>query len=968
MTLDPNYQAQLHYHFSLEAPELLNTIEQALFNLQEEKTNLEQVRILMRATHTLKSIAATLKLETIKNIAHGLEDVFRAIQQPDLVITQEMKALFLEGYECLRVPLMAELNGSIVDDKKIVECSSVVLSRLQEKLGSFREEESQNLTLTEVSFESIQMLFETTIGPELEKAEKKIINAEPKETATILRRLAELFLGYAQALRIPGFLAITQTTIAALDNHPEQVHIIAKAALEDFYSCHAGILSGESPQGGHPSVTLRQFAGWEFSSNTDPGIAKSQTSSSIDSIAHRENSQSQKEPLPAALGVDSPTIVFPKIVRVNVEHLEQLNYLNAELLTNQNRQFLQNGKKRSFVRKLLSRLGQLQQMLSHLQDWSNPLLLLHETHQKHSSTSNNLASFDDLELNSYSQFHIFIQTLLEETASLEQEIDTLEQLNRQTTQLLKKQQKLLTNSRDVLLDARMMPLGSILNRLYPVLEQLQILYSKPINFTIKGNDVLVDKAIAERLYEPLLHLVRNAFDHGIESAEIRQLHGKLPQGQIEIRAYYQGSQLNIDVQDDGQGLNFDAIRQQAIQRGLTTTEAANLKTESELAELLFESGFSTAPQVNELSGRGVGLDVVKVQLQSIQGVVAVHTEAQKGTTFSLQIPLTLSINKLLVCQAGEKAYALAADTIEQILLPKKGQISYSEHGRVLRLAHTLFPNQPEAGEIIPIYRLEEILDYSSSQPIQISQKSLNYDLNSNLPLLVVLGEEQLLALEVDRIIWEQELVIRPLSKLVPTPTYVYGGTILPDGGLTLVINAANLLEHNLHQEMQVMERYKKHISPATNSTALLPTTSRTKPALLREIQKPQPTVMIVDDSITIRQALVFTLQTAGYKILQARDGYEAIARIQANAEIDLIICDIEMPRMNGFEFLAHCKSDECLSQIPIIILSSRTAVKHRHLALKLGAAMYLTKPYSEQQLLSTVSQILNDSEFGIRNC
>lgn len=974
--LDSNYQAQLFHHFSLEAPELLNMLEEALLSLQPEANNIEQVRILMRATHTLKSIAATLGLETIKNIAHSLEDVFRAIQTPEVIVDTELQGLFFESYECLRDPLMAELTGSYVDTDNVIETFTNVLSRLQAKLGNFLvEEQDQEVEATnEISFDSIKMLLESSIIPEVEKSANAIAHTKPKETEAILRQTAELFRGYGQAIGLTGCLTIAETTIAALDHNPRAARKIARLALTDFRSCCHEIVEYQNLQAGCPSPDLLQLASLgstEVEQEKVVAVTDAQTTSNRTVITHpltgsKQTSQTtqpaESSPMPEETNPTSTTPI-PKIVRVNVDHLEQLNYLNAELLTNQNRQFLQDGKMRNSLRKLLSRLRQFQQMLGDLQDWSNPLLIDYELHNNDTLnlvrsflSSKNSDSFDALELDTYSKFQAFSQSLIEEAAALEQEIDTLEQVNRQTTQLLKKQQKLLTNSRDVLLEARMLPLGNILNRLHPVLLQLQKKHNKLIKLTIKGSEVLVEKAIAERLYEPLLHLVRNAFDHGIETAEMRSIRGKSTTGIIEIRAYYQGSQLIIDVRDDGEGLDFESIRQHAIDSGLITMETSRSKSESQLAELLFEPGFSTAKQVNDISGRGVGLDVVKVQLHAIQGSVAVNTEAQKGTTFSLQIPLSLSINKLLVCQAGKKVYALAADTIDQILLPKAGQIQYSEHGRVLRLAKNSLNNKLDEGELIRIYRLEEILDYSSSQTAPITSETHTRESNSVLPLLIVLCQEQLLALEVDRIIWEQELVIRPFSKLVPTPSYVYGGTILADGRLTLVINGAALLDHVLHQEIQAMESWKQ-TSTATPSR-FLATNSQLKSILPAKLEDNQRTVMIVDDSVTLRQALIYTLQKAGYQTLQARDGYEAISHSQAHSEIDLIICDIEMPRMNGFEFLGHCKSDKYLSQTPVLILSSRTAIKHRQLALKLGASAYLTKPYSEQQLLLTMSQLL----------
>ncbi len=977
-----DYQDQLIHHFSLEAPELLATMEQALQNLQIGTHNLEQIRTLMRATHTLKSIAATLGLETIKNISHSLEDVFRAIQAPDVEIDTHLQALFFESYECLRDPLMAELNGLPSCDDKVIERFAHIFSQFRAQLGDLLVEETQATeedSKANVDFNSIKTLFEGYIGPELEKTAAILVDAKPKEASDLLRQTAELFQSYAKAIQLNSFEAIAEATIAALDNNPRSTRRIARLAVEDFRSYYNAIVSGENPQTGYPNEALLTLALLNNLPKLDSVdqkevinlVPKTIVVSDVEFIPDNNSSDAQPnqpvESEPMLEEVNNAPAV-PKVVRVNVDHLEQLNYLNAELLTNQNRQFLQDAKTRNSLRKLLSRLRQFQQMLGDLQDWSNPLMLHHTA--EHSNILNLLKSnyksqgdnFDDLELDSYNELQIFIQNLIEEAGELEQEIDSLELVNRQTTQLLKKQQKLLTNSRDVLLDARMLPLGSILNRLHPVLEQLQKKYNKSINLNIKGNEVLVDKAIAERLYEPLLHLVRNSFDHGIEAPEVRNLRGKSPIGHIEICAYYQGSQLIIDVQDDGEGLDFNAIRQKAINRGIITEEIARGQTDSQLAELLFEPGFSTAKQVNEISGRGVGLDVVKVQLQGIQGSVAVHTEVHKNTTFSLQIPLSLSISKLLVCQVGSKVYALAADTIDQILLPKPAQIQESEHGRILRLPNST-TNKRNEGELVRIYRLEEILDYSSRQPAHITSEVHAVEGNTLLPLLIVRCQEQLLALEVDRIIWEQELVIRPFGKLVPTPPYVYGGTILADGGLTLVINGAALLDHILNKEIQIMEQSweETRTSPQRN---LLTHNGGFHPALPAKHDNNR-TIVIVDDSMTLRQALVFTLQKAGYQILQARDGYEAISHIKTHPEVDLIICDIEMPRMNGFEFLAHCAADEHLSSIPILILSSRTAAKHRHLALKLGARAYLTKPYSEAQLLSAVTQVFTSHKLLI---
>jgi two-component system, chemotaxis family, sensor histidine kinase and response regulator PixL len=836
MSNDPSIQAQSYDYFKLEAPELLSTLEHELLNLQEGENNIKRVHTMMRTMHTLKGIAATIGLETIKTIAHALEDIFKALCKPDFVLDSEVKAWLFEGYECLRSPLMSELSGTAVSDTAVLECTATIFSRLQDRLGDCFAEDAELPNMDDLGLDMTETLFSASVSQDLQEITTAIADADLATVIDRLRLQAKTFAGVAEATGLVGFGAIAQATLTALDLHSDQALTIAQLALADFQDGYTAVMAGDRAQGGTPSPALLLLAGIEDEPPTliptpasaptpiqeipqsDATIAQSlealsaawiqselgsvdaitpvEPSSPVDAntirpqepeilqpIAHptldsdttrtvKATAQAvpsptvpspQTVPAPKSVRVAAPqtpvpsadaSVTPPRMVRVNVEHLEQLNYFNAELLTNQNRQFLQDGKMQRSLRKIISRLRQFQNMLGNLQEWSDRLTLSSSPAQFHSDTpahqalftAANTNLFDALELDSYGEFHVFIQSLLEETCYLEDETDALEQLNRQATQLLNKQRKLLTNSRDVLLEARMLPLGSIFNRFHQVLQQLETVHKKPVTLTIRGHDVLVDKAVAERLYEPILHLVRNSFDHGLESADTRQQLGKPLQGQIEISAYYRGSQLIIDVRDDGQGLNFSKIRQRVIDRGLATAAIANSLSESQLAEFLFETGFSTASQVSDLSGRGVGLDVVRAQLQSVQGTVAIQTEPQRGTTFSLQIPLSLTIDKLLVCQAGSKVYALAVDTVEQILLPKPGQIQYSEHGRVLKLAATVSSHAIAGGELIPIYPLSEIVGYSTQQ-LQIPETYLESpNSTTTFPLLLLLCQGQLLAL------------------------------------------------------------------------------------------------------------------------------------------------------------------------------------------------------------------------------
>ncbi len=451
---------------------------------------------------------------------------------------------------------------------------------------------------------------------------------------------------------------------------------------------------------------------------------------------------------------------------------------------------------------------------------------------------------------------------------------------------------------------------------------------------------------------------------------------KAEKGQIEIRAFHQGSHLMIEVRDDGQGLKFERIRQRAVDLNLVPqTQAGNLN-EAQLMDLLFEPGFSTASQVNNLSGRGIGLDVVRVQLEALQGSVSIYSEPHRGTTFLLQIPFSLTMAKLFLCQAGSTDYALLTDAIEHILIPQSDQIREWEGGKVMRWG------KGADERLIPVCKLSEFMNYFSpvTEPHSNQLTNLKHNAGVDQLMRVVLlrCQDQLLGLEVDQIIGEQELVIRPLGPMIVPPRYVYGASILADGKLSLVIDGAAVVKYVLDQQRSgstnraLVSFTPPILSPRPERRALsaegsrprslapqLPVQPDSKPRAM-----PGETLLLVDDSITVRQTLALTLQKSGYQVLQARDGYEAIEQLQLQPAIRLVICDIEMPRMNGFEFLHYRLQNPALADIPVVILTSRSGDKHRLLAMELGATAYLNKPYLEQQLLATVAGLIDKT---IRN-
>jgi len=1128
---DPTIREQSYLYFLQEAPELLQVLEQELLTLREDYS-INKINTLMRATHTLKGAAASVGLETIQTVAHSLEDIFKALFNPNLSIDPEVEALIFEGFECLRLPLTAEFTGGQVNNAEILDRTAAIFAQLQEKLGDCFGQEAYLPSSIELGFDLTLSIFEVGVNQRLDELADAIARANPEDVATTLRTQAEVFIGLAESLNLPGFGAIAQAAIKGLDTAPAQAVTIAEITLADLRAGQAAVLGGDRTQGGQPSLALQQLAGLTTSAtepiinnaepvvshnhfdgieekgettphlpftsspqdvavdaqeslieselgevtgaaNLEPSLSDLHTSESIvgevpsvESLNNSENEESEHEELGNSLletiwggeavldsqtpaetdpvqassssahhshhvvssmpvsAADSaswkpmePEVTVPPspsrsfridstptpvskneqgsvspTVRVNVEHLEHLNSSIGELLTNQNRQTLQNEQLRMAVRSLLVRLQKHQQLLGQLQDCSLRQFIGQQRWTETDNDWQSHAPFDSLELDRYDEAQIVVQSILEDAFTLTEATDAIDLFTSASSQSLEKQRRLLTSTRDALMQARMSPLGDIFGRFHRVLQPLEIRHNKQVTLELSGTEVLVDKVVAEKLYDPLLHLVRNAFDHGIESLEVRQQRRKPDFGQIELSASQSGRHLVIEVRDDGKGLDFERIRQRAVERQLISEEQAIDLDEARAINLLFEPGFSTVSGVSELSGRGVGLDVVRAQLQALQGSIMVYSEPYRGTTFTLQIPLNLTITKLLLCQAGGQSYAFFVDAIEQILIPQAHQLRCWEGGKVLRwnkdanseLTNSGLQTRREAQtseQLIPIYQLSKVLNYSSevANSLVFQPQQPFVPEGQMMPIILIRYQDRFLGLEVDQLIGEQELVIRPLGAMIVPPNYVYGSSVLADGRLTLVLDGAALMQYVSEQQTanssdSLQDRYTADALTYTTASRALAASSTHSLSSSSQEQRLLPAapntdararrdklVLLVDDSITLRQTLALTLQKAGYRVLQAKDGYEAIEQLRQHREIQLVLCDIEMPRMNGFEFLKYRQQDSVLADIPVVILSSRSASKHRLIATELGATAYITKPYLEQMLLATLIEAIENN-------
>ena len=657
-------------------------------------------------------------------------------------------------------------------------------------------------------------------------------------------------------------------------------------------------------------------------------------------------------------------------IRVDVEGLQSINYQAGELLIHQKRRTLHDEQIQDIIDQLLQRLSRHQETLNQLRDL--PLQMQNFTSQY----TQNFATvkFDSLEMDVYTEFNLTLHEAIEEMFQLQETTESIDLLLKQAAQISDKKQKLAFSIIDNLVEARMLPLGDILQSFPQMIQKLGHVYKKLVGLKLTGTEVLVDKAIVEKLYDPLLHLVRNAFDHGIEPPQVRQKCGKPEQGLIEICAYHQGSQTIIEVRDDGQGLNFEAIRNKAIELGLISAndEARSYfhnQNESELLNIMFSAGFSTANKVNEISGRGMGLDIVRSQMETLNGSISVQSLPNQGTTFILKMPFSITTDKLMLVQAGGVVYALLLESIEKILIPSTQNIKEFEGNKVLHL------NTGNDEVMVSLRQLSELMHYHG---LCFSTTNL-HDITTNNdtevvknPVLLLQRKQGVFALEVDQIIGEQELVIRPLGNAIAPPKYVYGCSSLANGNLILVIDGALLVEsHEMPAKLDIRalptdDSLNNKALPMSgnvvSSTPLLAAANNTEVSSIQSLDRHHKllkVVLVVDDAISLRQTLSLTLQKSGYQVIQAQNGIEALEQLQRHPEIQVVISDLEMPRMNGFELLGNLHQNPDFAKMPVVILTSRSAEKHRHLAQELGAKAYFTKPYLEHEFISIIEDLFN---------
>jgi chemosensory pili system protein ChpA (sensor histidine kinase/response regulator) len=542
-----------------------------------------------------------------------------------------------------------------------------------------------------------------------------------------------------------------------------------------------------------------------------------------------------------------------------------------------------------------------------------------------------LAEFSELEMDRYDDFNILSRSLTEISADITEVLTQLDGFVRRVDSDIDEFTKLAHRLQDEITQARMVPIGNLYTRLSRTVRDAAKAAGKKVELTLSGAETELDNNIIQQISDPLIHLVRNAVAHGIEREEERYQAGKTDHGNVAVRAYHRGNHIYIEVEDDGRGIDYEKVRKTAIENGLISAERQ--LSERELLDLLFQPGFSTAPRKTELAGRGVGLDVVRSNIMMLNGEIEIESDKGRGTRFTLKVPLTLIISQALFVRCGATTFALPLAFVEEIRRVKAEEME-EVGGKLLTKVRDL---------VTEIVRLDQAMGLEPAQPI-----------NGYFRMVIVNVAGRQVGLVVEDVVRKDEIVIKSLGEYLRNLKLFPGATIAPDGSLILLIDVNRLVagESIEHRPLMTAANASRVFTSGAEILA-----HGSIPAAATDFVPDEKVVVLVDDSISVRKFVGRMLEKAGYRVRLASDGLEAL-EIVTQMRCDLVVTDLEMPRTNGYELLAHLHQDEKTRGIPVMVVTSRAGAKHRERAMREGAVAFMTKPVQEEPFIAAVVKLI----------
>ncbi|MCW8932645.1 MAG: Hpt domain-containing protein, partial [Gammaproteobacteria bacterium] len=846
------YDDELMEIFLEEAHELMESSDTALSHLKREPDNSEQLSQLLRDLHTIKGGARMAGITPIGDLTHSLETQLEQITDLNQTPSKQFFELLHQAHDTLN-DMLDDLKAG-----KSVRSADALISLAEDiKQGKAIDEEDKSDSEDKVVSESVEQTNELDDSQSEEQDESQ---------------------------------------------------------SKDFDEDH---VTGDSFE---QEVSLESETSDELESKSDLNETSTDTEvdQTVDALEAIENTVQGTEPdeLPPENVDLTQTKATPnktERVRVSADILDELVNYAGEVSIYRSRLNQGSNEFQSSLDEMNTTIIRLREQLRRF-EMETEAQIQSRKDQAESLGYERYEEFDPLEFDRFSNMQQITRAMAETVVDLDSIESTMKNLNSEAETLLIQQGRVNTDLQEGLMRTRMVPFKSQLTRLRRIIRQTSKELHKQVNFELYGGDQEIDRRVLEKMMAPLEHMLRNAVAHGIETPEEREKSGKNPIGNIKLMIGRDGSEIDIKVADDGAGVNIDAVRDKAIQQGLMVKNAE--LTEQDIIQFILESGFSTASEVSQIAGRGVGMDVVNAEIKQLNGTLEIESIEGKGSVFNVLMPLTMSVSRALMVEVGEEIFAIPLVGIENIIRETNNVLE-----QLIANDDTYYQWHDEQYQFM---HLGTALGINS--PVLPGEKN-------KAPILLARSGEHRVALFVDGLMGSREIVVKSVGPQLSTVKGVTGATILGDGKISLIL------------DLGVLAREGARMKVAAEQETTFEATENVI-----------PTVMVVDDSITVRKVTQRLLHRYDYQVITAKDGVDAIATLHETIP-DVMLLDVEMPRMDGFELATHMRDDEKFKDIPIIMITSRTGDKHRERAMNIGVNEYMGKPYQEHDLITNIRKL-----------
>lgn len=962
--------------FVPEVEEHLQTVTECLLALEMNPTD-EDIHRLFRAMHTVKGSAAQVGLPRIALVAHRAEDLIGRLRDGALKPSAEIVDVCLESVDTLKKFLYRQWP----DEATAQSTTKMLLGRIGRLAPEEEEEEEVPAEAAEISAESVFEVVQpervaVEVPPVSQQVDPISVETEPLAILELEPPIAAAAIAEAQPLAdlIPEVQAVPQAApvvvpTAPLDiAKPESMPAPIAAPVPEKKTA-APVPTRPAP---FPAAPIEKPAA-QVIEKPEPRDFPDEV---LEAVAPKAALPADVEPV---LGLKKEPSAIPqsRSVRIALERLDRMMNAVGELVINRTRMLgrvaelerladVLNFSKARMSDKItefqekyeFSRItgvhpAESMQATAHPQPESFgsgafaaamdgfgpgdafPFRGGYSSYSQKFDAS--LAEFSELEMDRYDEFSILSRSLTEISADITEILTQLDGFVRRVDSDIDEFTKLAHRLQDEITAARMVPIGNLYTRITRTVRDSAKAVGKQVDLHLTGAETELDNNIIQQIADPLLHLVRNAVAHGIERAEKRYELGKSDNGNLYVRAYHRGNHIYIEVEDDGRGLDYDKIRATAVELGVVSADDADRLGERELQDLLFQPGFSTAPKKTELAGRGVGLDVVKANLTALNGEIEIESQKGFGTRFTLKVPLTLIISQALFVRCGKNVFALPLAFVEEIRRIKEGDVE-EVGGKLLTKVRD---------QVTEVVRLDRQLGLDEIEP-----------LNGYYRLVLVNVAGRQVGIVVEEVLRKDEIVIKNLGEYLRNVKLFPGVTIAPDGSLILMIDVNRLIAGEAVERRPLLTAANAARLFFPGASALA---SGEVPEAAIEFVPEEKVVVLADDSISVRKFVGRMLEKAGYRVRLACDGLEAL-EIVSQTRCDLVVTDLEMPRTNGYELMAHMRQNPATKDVPVMVVTSRAGAKHRDKAMKQGAIEFLVKPVQEEQFVAVVARLIGPAK------